>query len=194
MTLAVVKMRDVPITDQMPITELCDRFKQGDRAAFAHMYQRWSPLVYGVALRKLGNHSDAEDITQQVFVSAWKSRHTVHATADVFPRWLVGITRHRIADRFASLTKDARNAQAVAAHNVANEQAPADEVVDQVVVAHAIKDMGDPKATIVRMAFFEDLTQQQIADRLDIPLGTVKSHMRRALAVLRSSLKEARLG
>ncbi|WP_239456341.1 RNA polymerase sigma factor [Nocardioides solisilvae] len=175
----------------------------GDEEMLAVAYRRWSSLVHTVALRALGDHHEAEDVTQQVFVSAWRSRHTLVATDHALPAWLIGITKHRIADRRAERARDAHKVAAAAAQ-VPGEQAeltggpaagrggadPEGGVVDRLVVAQQLDSLGEPRRTILRLAFQADLTHEQVAERLGLPLGTVKSHVRRGLVQLRQTLEE----
>ena len=95
-------------------SDLAVRLRDGSPDALAEAYDRWASLVHTLALRSLGSHHDAEDVTQQVFVSAWRSRHTLRPERGSVPGWLVGITRHRIADVHAQRARSARDAEAVA--------------------------------------------------------------------------------
>lgn len=171
--------------------DLAARFVSGSREALAEVYARWSALVYTVALRALDDAHDAEDVTQQVFVSAWGSRHTLRPREGALPGWLIGITRHRIADVRTQRYRRARNVAAVAAlaPEVGSPPTEAD-IAQRLLVAHEVDRLGEPRASVLRMAFIEDLPQEEIARRLDLPLGTVKSHVRRGLVQLRNRLEE----
>lgn len=177
--------------------ELAARFAAGDQAALAEVYRRWAPLVLAIARRTLANHQDAEDIAQQVFVSAWRSRHTLRPEAGAFPGWLVAITRRRIADELDRRTREDRRVQAVGALDAAGagslqaRSGAADGIVDRLVLQHEVDRMGEARRTILTLAYVADQTHDQIAATLGLPLGTVKSHVRRGLLQLRSALKEA---
>jgi RNA polymerase sigma factor (sigma-70 family) len=170
--------------------ELATRLRDGDQAALAETYRRWSSLVFTIALRGLRDRTDAEDVTQQVFVGAWRSRHTLQVSDRALPGWLVGITRHRVSDRLAARGRDLRDQQAVRALPTSDVPDPQDRAVDRLVLADEIDRIEDPRRTILRLAFYEDQTHQQIAAVLGMPLGTVKSHVRRGLLHLRSRLEE----
>jgi RNA polymerase sigma factor (sigma-70 family) len=171
--------------------DLAARLQAGERDALAEMYRRWSPLVHSIALRSLGTTEDAEDVTQQVFVAAWRGRHTLRPEIGSPAAWLVGITKHRVADVRNERYRSLRNARAAAA-----ELASAPVMVDdaswaqRLLLVHELERMGDPRARVLRMAFIEDRTHPEIAEALGLPLGTVKSHVRRGLLVLRDRLKE----
>ncbi|MEO5609050.1 MAG: RNA polymerase sigma factor [Ornithinibacter sp.] len=172
--------------------DLAERLRDGSREAFAEAYQRWSTLVHTLAVRSLGNHHDAEDTTQQVFVAAWRSRHTLRPDKGTVPGWLVGITRHKVADVHAQRARRTRDLHAIAVENPPDEHVAGhdEQLAVRLVLADAVDRLGEPRATIVRMAFTDDLTHEEIARRLDMPLGTVKSHVRRGLTHLRTRLEE----
>ena len=178
--------------EQVDVDDLAARLRDGSREALAEAYREWSALVHTLALRSLGNHHDAEDVTQQVFVAAWRSRHTLRPERGSVAGWLVGITRHTVADQHAKRARQARDAAAVAAHAGPDALAapPDDQLAARLVLHDELGRLGEPRGTVVRMAFIEDLTHEQIAERLDLPLGTVKSHVRRGLTRLRTRLEE----
>ena len=85
-----------------PETELTRRFRDGDPAALRAAYDRHGRVVFALALRALGAHHDAEDLTQQVFIRAWRARTTLNTARGSLGGWLVGITRRQVADRLTS--------------------------------------------------------------------------------------------
>jgi len=182
----------VPSDSVPPAEEVAARFSAGDVDAMAEVYARHSRLVYTLALRRLGNHHDAEDVTQQVFVSAWRGRHTLDPDKGPLAAWLVGITRHTVNDLLAQRARTTRNLAAVAANPQPPTSAFDNAVTDRVLVAHALESLGEPKATILRLALGEGETHEEISRRLDLPLGTVKSHVRRGLLQLRNTMKAVR--
>ncbi len=170
--------------------ELAARLVSGDRDALARMFELWAPLVHTIAVRSLGNVADAEDVTQQVFVSAWRSRHTLRPDRGSPAAWLVGITKHRVSDVIAGRQRDQRDLRAAAGIDLHRTPPSADDWAERLLLVHELERMGDPRATVLRMAFIEDRTQDDIARLLDMPLGTVKSHVRRGLIELRERLQE----
>jgi len=173
---------------------LAQAFLTGSDEGLRGVFDRWGPLVHGLATRSLGDPLEAEDVTQQVFVAAWRSRHRYRPDRGPLGAWLVGITRHAVADAHGGRTRRARTASTddVAALDRADDRAEAaiDRVADRATVAEHLRAVPEPARTVLRLAFVDDLTHTQIADRLQMPLGTVKSHLRRSLRRLRQALEE----
>ncbi|MEU4605482.1 sigma-70 family RNA polymerase sigma factor [Kribbella sp. NPDC023972] len=174
--------------------DIAKGFAAGHEKSLADAYRQWSSLIFTLALRALGDRADAEDVTQQVFVSAWRGRQTFDPAHGPLGAWLTGITKHRIADRLATRRRDHRDAQA-AAGLLETETSPErvdEDTVDKVLLADELAKLDDPRRTILRMAFYEDQTYPAIAQQLALPLGTVKSHARRGLMHLRDRLEEVK--
>jgi RNA polymerase sigma-70 factor (ECF subfamily) len=187
-------VQDGPSADDEPgDDEVARRFAAGDEQALAWAYERWAATVHGMAVRAAGAGPDAEDITQQTFVSAWTGRAGYSPDRGPLAAWLIGICRHRIADAFAG--RDRARRSAAAAATVARELSvtsspPADtRVADRLLLLDELDRLEQPQRRIIEMAFFEDLTHVQIAARTGLPLGTVKSHIRRTLERLRDRLE-----
>jgi RNA polymerase sigma factor (sigma-70 family) len=173
--------------------EVGRRFAAGDEQALALAYQRWSGQVHGMAVRAFGPGPDAEDVTQQTFISAWTGRAGYRPDAGPLPAWLVGVARHKIADVWARRDRQRRETEAAVSDlRSPSRPVPAGidtEVTDRVLVLDELDLLGQPQRGIIELAFFEDLTHAQIAERTGLPLGTVKSHIRRTLERLRTRLE-----
>jgi len=170
--------------------ELGELFAAGDERALAWAYERLAGLVHGLACRALGQGPDAEDVTQQVFISAWNTRSGYYPEKGPLAAWIVGITRHRVADALARTRRDQRLTQAAAALGPPVAAQSFDgTATNRVVLLAELARIGQPQRGIMELAFFEDLTHEQIAERTGIPLGTVKSHIRRTLHRLRDRLE-----
>jgi RNA polymerase sigma-70 factor (ECF subfamily) len=174
--------------------EIGRRFAAGEEQALAWAYERWAGQVHGMAVRAFGPGPDAEDVTQQVFVAAWTGRARFRPGDSPLPAWLVGICRHKIADAWARRDKQRREAEAAVSEAKATPAGGTEPAVDTVVtdrmlVLDELERLGQPQRGIIELAFFEDLTHAQISERTGIPLGTVKSHIRRTLERLRTRLE-----
>ena len=171
--------------------ELTVGFTEGDEASLQEVFRRSAPLIYTIAYRALGSSTDGEEITQELFVSAWRARANYQAEKGSLSGWLIGITRHRIADRQRARGRDLRLVQAVTKQTDVQLQAEAlSTLIDRIVLTDEIDRLPHPRGTILQLAFWEGRSYPQIAEQLDLPLGTVKSHARRALLHLRTQLAE----
>src|SRR6478752_3644991 len=170
--------------------ELCGRFAAGDERALEQIYRRWSPIVFTFSLRVLGDRGDAEDVTQKTFVSAWTSRASYDPAKGRLATWLVTITRRRIADTLDARRRVRELQEKLQRFAVTDEPLSSEiDLGDRMLLADEIDRLEPDAQRVVRLAFYDDLTHQQIATRLDMPLGTVKSHIRRSLTRLRDRLE-----
>ena len=168
--------------------QLDDRFAAGDPAALREAFDRHGSAVYGIALRGLGAHHDAEDITQQVFVRAWRGRATFDP--DARRASAAGWSASPAGRSPTGSPPDSGSATCTIGPGrpAASRRPPpaADQaVVDAMVVAAEMNRLPPPMRTVLQLAFFDDMTHQQIAAMTGLPLGTVKSHLRRGLERLR---------
>ena len=177
------------------VRSLAARLVEGDETALEAVYDRWSALVHTYALRALHDVHDAEEVTQQVFISAWRSRHTLTPSPAALPAWLIGIARHKVADVRAARARDADRVAAASAAPGALESDTAaadEEIADRLVVRQAVEELPDPRRTILFLAFWEERSHAEIAETVGLPLGTVKSHVRRGLVKLHQQLEGVR--
>lgn len=173
---------------------LARAFADGDRSSLSEVYSRWGAMIHGLAAKAVGP-MDADDITQQVFISAWQSRTRYEPERAPLGAWLVGITRHRIADhlgarhRGAEVTTEPSGLLANLDQESASNAWTVERIDGLLLLHQELEEIGDPQRRIVLLAFFEDMTHQQIAEHLQMPLGTVKSHIGRTLRRLRDRLE-----
>jgi RNA polymerase sigma factor (sigma-70 family) len=167
--------------------ELGERFRRGDEAVLRELYDRYGALVHQVGVACLPSRADAEDVTQATFVAAWRGRQTYDPDRGSLAGWLLGIARRQAVDRLRALGREQSSIEAVRRQAPApypGELAP-ERVIDRIVVLDELRRLGDEQRRVVELAFFDDLTHVQIAGVTGLPLGTVKSHLRRGLEQLR---------
>ncbi|GAA2706334.1 RNA polymerase sigma factor [Actinoplanes palleronii] len=167
--------------------ELAGRWRDGDEKALRAAYERHGGAVLYLAQRMLGNRTDAEDVTQLTFVAAWTGRDTFDPERGTMLGWLLGIARRKAVDRLRSAARDVRVTETVRSQAAPPPDAreTPDRVVDRLVVADELGRLPREQRRTLELAFFEDLTHPQIAEVTGLPLGTVKSHIRRGMANLR---------
>ncbi|WP_158861853.1 sigma-70 family RNA polymerase sigma factor [Leifsonia sp. AG29] len=165
--------------------------RSGEVDAIERMYQRWGRLVYSLALRSLGNASDAEDVTQQVFVAAWQGRQSFDPERAKLATWLMAITRHKIVDAHEARVRRQRELEALMEAVYLQSLNWTDQIADSVAMTQELERLEPVPQQIMRLAFYDRLTHTQIAAKLGLPLGTVKSHIRRSLLRLRARLEDA---
>src|SRR3569623_194222 len=164
---------------------------QGDRAAFRAVYQATSAKLFGVILRICNDRETAEDVLQEVYVTVWNKAEGF-APARASPiTWLAAIARNRAIDRIRSRNPAAQPIEA--AEQVADETPAADAVLEQSDERRRLEgclDGLEPRhAQVIRTAFFEGRTYESLAEREGVPVGTMKSWIRRSLIRLRTCLE-----
>jgi RNA polymerase sigma-70 factor (ECF subfamily) len=176
-------------------SELFGRIQQGDSAAFAHFYDRHAPLLFAIALKILGQQFDAEDVLQDAAVLIWERAPRYDPGAGQPLAWAVTLTRNRAIDRLRSLRRRTE-LLADAAAEVSpvidpTPAAPHAAIASETgqTVQTALATLSSEQQQAIELAFFHGLTQQEIAQRLGVPLGTVKARIRRGMMTLRDILE-----
>lgn len=175
--------------------ELLPRIAQGDEAALGALYDACGGLVYSLARRVLGNDREAEEITQDVFVSVWRHARTFDPTRSSANTWLTTLARNKAIDRLRTLRRrlplapgDAENLPPVVDPAPTPEETAArDDRAGR--VGQWLSELPPNQRQAVELAFLEGLTHPEIATRLGETIGTVKSRIRLGLDRLRQKVK-----
>ncbi|MEU7782414.1 RNA polymerase sigma factor [Micromonospora parva] len=175
-----------PENPDPPVDDTALRFRAGDEAALREAYDRYGRAVLHLATTMLANRADAEDVTQATFVAAWLGRDTFDPAKGSLIGWLLGIGRRKVIDRMRASARETRVVETVRQLPEPAQAGPdPDRVVDRLVIADELAQLPDDQRRMLELAFYDDLTHQQIAAMTGVPLGTVKSHIRRGMASLK---------
>jgi len=164
------------------------RLQAGDRTALEPLYDRHSPSMYGVALRILQNRADAEDALQEAWIQAWKQRDTFDPSRGNVAAWLVTIARSRALDRRRRQASRGRAEGVVPIDpppSTTDPETAAARGSLQMRLRQALASLDPKQRQVLEIAYFEGLSQSEIAARLGAPLGSVKFWARQGLLQLR---------
>jgi RNA polymerase sigma-70 factor (ECF subfamily) len=170
-------------------SELLQRIGGGDREAFDVLYRRFVRPVFALALRRLGDRGRAEDATQDAFASVWRSASSYRAERGPGAPWLYAVARNAIVDRARARSESPMELP----EEASSEPGPPEEAEHSWVawrVHGALQELPEHERTLIELAYWSGLSQSEIADFLNIPLGTVKTRTRSALGRLADTLEE----
>jgi RNA polymerase sigma factor (sigma-70 family) len=175
--------------------ELHRRLRLGDREAFDELYRRYAPSAYGLAFRLTGHQVLAQDVVHDAFMALWRAPEAYDPARGAFRSFFLSLVHHRAVDtvrreeRLRARQERASNLEPLASEDVA------EGVVDQAFMAErrrevraALQDLPPDQLEVLEMAYFDGLTQVQIAERLGIPVGTVKTRTFAAMKKMRRAL------
>ena len=192
MGLRLTRTRGVRALERLADEELIAQMSSPDPQAFEVLYQRHATVAYSLAYRITGTAGAAEDVTQDAFLSAWRSAARYDAARGSVRTWLLSIVQHRAVDALRRRNPRARREiddQDLAERLESSRRT--DEEVAERQEADAVRGLlaGLPhdQRQVIELAYFRGFTQTEIAEVVDAPLGTVKGRMRLALAKLRAA-------
>lgn len=160
--------------------------RNGDEAAMAQLYDRYSGVVYSVALRVLGDTGAAEDILQEVFMQIWRSPDMFDASRGSLAGWLAVIARNRAIDSLRKRRPEAEITEVIV--SVEPDLVRGVEWSRTIEkIRGALGSMLPPQRSALEMSFFEGLTHSEIAAKTGEPLGTIKTRIRAGLLALRKA-------
>ena len=180
------------ITDEQLMIDV----QQGHQAALSALYDRYVNRVYGMALQKLTNPAEAEDITHDVFVNLWQRSSTFQPAKGSPTSWLLTVAHNRIIDALRRRRRSSEAHEAIARDPVAVSEtahedtaAIAEQNEEAQQVRRALETLPDDQREVINLSYYEGYSQSEISQRIQVPLGTVKSRMRLAMDKLRGELR-----
>ena len=178
-----------PVDDSPSDAQLLARVGERDREAFEILYGRYVRPVFGLALRRLGDRGHAEDAVQEAFAAIWRSASTYRPERGAAGGWLYTVARNAIVDR---LRRNGPAFDAELPELASAEPGPAQRAEDSDVawrVHRALEELQPREREVIELAYWSGMSQSEVAQYLHLPLGTVKTRTRSALARLASMLE-----
>lgn len=175
--------------------DLAARVARGDAGAFEALFARYGDLVYSVAYRVLADRHAAEDIAQEVFLKFWRRPSLFDSSRGRFATWLISVTRNRAIDEHRArrrLGRDEPGGATEADPPSAQAGDPGSLAVlarEREAVREALSSLPPEQRLAIELAYFGGLTQSEVAERLSLPLGTVKTRIRLGMRKLRAALE-----
>jgi len=180
-----------PDSGQTADVELLKAVARGDEQALAQLYDSYRVILFGLLVRILNSREEAEDVLQEVFLQVWRRARDFDETRGKPFTWLVTLARSRAIDRLRSLGARDRVAQASvreAAEEVSDAARDTFRSEQRALVTSALSQLPEEQKRPLVLAYFDGLTQSEIAAKLGAPLGTVKTRMRAGMIKLRELL------
>ncbi|MAB76520.1 MAG: hypothetical protein CMO47_08695 [Verrucomicrobiales bacterium] len=177
--------------------ELMRRVANKEQDAFSELTQKYSALIFSTAFKVLNHYEDTEDVMNEVLATIWKKADTYHSQKGSLVTWICTTSRNRAIDRVRSVQR--RSAlydkfEAKLEGEKPDGRTTGREVLyrsdARQVLRSAVVSLSPDQREVIELAYFEGLTQKQIAERIDSPLGTVKARIRRGVERLRSSIND----
>lgn len=189
-------MKTIELSEKQIDVDLMRRVAEGDEAAFSKLYDRFSAPLYSLVRQMTNNDTEAEDALSEGFTQIWRRAATYDPDRSAAFTWAVMLVRNKTIDRLRVRQRVAKVRDGVAA-----QLSPEDDVDSQSMLAphlreqarrvrEAVSQLPEEQRTPLEMNFFDGMTHDEIAERLDTPLGTVKARIRRGMQKLRSLWKE----
>ena len=170
-----------------------NRVAGGDRAALRLVYDMTAAKLFGVCLRILNDRSEAEDVLQEVYITVWRKAGAFDEDRASPITWLVAIARNRAIDRLRASGASRRSEPVEAAEGVADPLPLASDVLEAEQesgrLGGCLDELETRQSAAIRSAFIDGLTYEELAKRMGVPLGTMKSWIRRGLAKLKECLE-----
>ena len=180
-------------SDRSLLADQIARVAMGDRAALGNVYRLTAAKLFGVCLRILSDRSEAEEVLQETYLTVWRRADGFDPARASPITWLVTIARNKAIDRLRATGAMRRSEPIEAAEAVSDPAAPPTARIeaadDRRRLEHCLGELEPRHASAIRSAFLDGTTYEELAERMAVPLGTVKSWIRRGLLKLRACLE-----
>ena len=179
--------------------EIWSRIREGDSVAFAELYDGFASAMFSLSLQILNDRWEAEEVIQDVFSYLWRKPDAFSPKKGKFSSWLLVLTRNRSIDRYRSRkrrTDKAENDEILSSRSDPSQKDASDEATDNDERAHlreAFSELPDEQKRVLELSYFKGMNHMEIAERLDLSLGTVKSRIRLGVEKLRYALSSLRV-
>jgi RNA polymerase sigma factor (sigma-70 family) len=176
---------------QGELVVLMDACAAGDRQAFAKLYERTSAKLYGICLRVVGNEPEAQDVLQETYLRIWQKAERFDSTKASPITWLAVLARNKSIDRLRQRSMPTQELES--AYGVEDDAPTPFEIIERdqghARLADCLGELEEGPRTAIRSAFLDGVTYAELAQRQDVPVGTMKSWIRRGLQRLRGCLE-----
>jgi RNA polymerase sigma-70 factor (ECF subfamily) len=186
-----------PTPDRLAEANLMIRVAARDQKAFMELSEKYSALIFSTAFKVLNHYEDTEDIMNEVLATIWKKADTYHPKKGSLVTWICTTTRNRAIDRVRSVQRrcalydrfEEKIEGEVPEYSLTGREAL--YLSDaRTILQTAVVELSPEQREVIELAYFEGLTQKQIAERIDSPLGTVKARIRRGVERLRATISD----
>lgn len=171
-------------------TDLMNKIVRKDTSAFGRLYDRYSQVVFNLAMRILKNRGEAEELVQEVFLQVWNKAYTYDSNRGSITTWIINIARNLGIDKLRK-KKDLGNYSDIEDEQISSNSDSLrilEEEEQRMVIVEAMEGLPVEQRTAIEMVYYSGLTHAEIAARLNEPIGTVKTRIKLGIAKLRKQL------
>jgi len=172
------------------VSSILERIGEGDALAVQECIDQYGGLIWSVARRLLGNHSEAEDAVQDVFVELWKTAERFDGKLSSEKSFIVMVARRRIIDRLRRHTRriDTHSVEDDLVEPASDQHRTIERSAEASMASRALEDLPEDRRRVLELSIYQGMSHSEIANAIGMPIGTVKSHITRGLAAVREKL------
>jgi len=178
-------------SNRRPDQELIEQVTRGDKSAFKEIYSRFSQVTYNLALRMLRDKEDAEEVVQEIFLQIWNKAYSYDPERGAVSTWVLNIARSRSIDKLRSVgyrNKNVEIDEEKANSNVDLSRSIVDRDESKNVIKQALESLPEKQKIAIELVYFEGLTHIEAADKLNEPVGTIKTRIRLGVMKLKDKI------